>query len=108
MTNTNDQVTVREIIQFDGALTQTDSAGQPDAGWPVAHIRAVREIAAAVFAGEQLVKKRGFIGGTPGGIKFHAFRGVVAAQAFADFGKCHLPFDGLPGVGDGVVLHRMR
>ena len=101
----NHQVTVFEIVEFNGAFTQANSGRQARTGRPVAHVGTIREVAAAVFAGKQLVEERRFVGGTPGGIKLYLFRGSQAAQLLADFRESHLPLHRLPGIGCRVVLH---
>ena len=103
----NQQIAFGQIFQRDGGLAHADSGRQADAGGLVAHIGAVGIIIVAVFAAEQLIQKRRFVGSAPRSVEFHAL-GIIALQQRAHFGKCGVPVDGLIGITLGIVFHRMR
>ncbi|CCK06529.1 hypothetical protein BN128_350 [Cronobacter sakazakii 696] len=108
MTDAQHQIAVVEIVKLYGAFADADRFWQADAGRFVAHVGAIREVVGAIFAGEQLPQECGFVRGAPRGVKLHAVRVVIAAQALANLLKRRFPFNRLIGIASRVVFHRVR
>ncbi len=103
-----DRVGVIEIFERHRSLADADRVRQPDAGCLVAHVRTVGEIVGAEFAREELIEKRGFVGGPAGSVELRHVRIGKRAQRRADLLERIVPGDGLERVCRVIVDHRVR
>ena len=101
------RVGVLKILQRHGALAHADRVGQADAGRLVAHVGAVWEVVAAVFAHEQLVQERRFVRRAAGGVKLGHARIRQRAKRGTDTRGGFVPADFNVAILRRVVAHRV-
>src|SRR5258707_341461 len=72
-------------------LAERDRLRHADAGGLMAHVRTIGKIVGAVFAYEQLIQKRGLVGGPAGSIKLRHVGVGQGAKRGADLGHRLFP-----------------
>src|SRR6185369_1215352 len=73
LSNHEDRVSVREILQFDRGFADADRFGQSRAARLVTQVGAIRQVVRAELTGKESVQEGGLVTGAAGGVE----RGLV-------------------------------